>query len=177
MQGIQKTRWRLITVGTHKTFGSVSLIRVTEFCHYLLPEPLHDQKRCAKVLTKEITITEVNITQIPKTELHLPRLQNSWGQHGVCLGPVGPRRAPWTLLSGYYTAGSSWMGCSMRFHKEWLQWGIPGMCGSAYVILVVADALVSHRHQTISHQHPGGRLNKKDGLTRYGNSHVKDKTS
>ena len=25
--------------------------------------------------------------------------------------------------------------------------------------------------------YPGGRLNKKDGLTRYGNSHVKDKTS
>ena len=24
---------------------------------------------------------------------------------------------------------------------------------------------------------PGGRLNKKDGLTRYGNFHVKDKTS
>ena len=24
---------------------------------------------------------------------------------------------------------------------------------------------------------PRGRLNKKDGLTRYGNSHVKDKTS
>ena len=24
---------------------------------------------------------------------------------------------------------------------------------------------------------PGGRLNKKDGLTRYGNSRVKDKTS
>ena len=26
-------------------------------------------------------------------------------------------------------------------------------------------------------QMPGGRLNKKDGLTRYGDSHVKDKTS
>ena len=26
-------------------------------------------------------------------------------------------------------------------------------------------------------EEPGGRLNKKDGLTRYGNSHVKDKTS
>ena len=26
-------------------------------------------------------------------------------------------------------------------------------------------------------QQPGGRLNKKDGLTRYGDSHVKDKTS
>ena len=25
--------------------------------------------------------------------------------------------------------------------------------------------------------HPGDRLNKKDGLTRYGDSHVKDKTS
>ena len=27
------------------------------------------------------------------------------------------------------------------------------------------------------HKRPGGRLNKKDGLTRYGDSHVKDKTS
>ena len=27
------------------------------------------------------------------------------------------------------------------------------------------------------HSEPGGRLNKKDGLTRYGDSHVKDKTS
>ena len=26
-------------------------------------------------------------------------------------------------------------------------------------------------------QLPGGRLNKKDGLARYGDSHVKDKTS
>ena len=26
-------------------------------------------------------------------------------------------------------------------------------------------------------QDTGGRLNKKDGLTRYGDSHVKDKTS
>ena len=29
----------------------------------------------------------------------------------------------------------------------------------------------------IRHSPAGGRLNKKDGLTRYGNSHVKDKTS
>ena len=33
-------------------------------------------------------------------------------------------------------------------------------------------------HRGVSnHQQPGGRLNKKDGLTRYGDSHVKDKTS
>ena len=30
---------------------------------------------------------------------------------------------------------------------------------------------------TITRTRPGGRLNKKDGLTRYGDSHVKDKTS
>ena len=29
----------------------------------------------------------------------------------------------------------------------------------------------------IKHTLSGGRLNKKDGLTRYGDSHVKDKTS
>ena len=29
----------------------------------------------------------------------------------------------------------------------------------------------------VSEGTPGGRLNKKDGLTRYGDSHVKDKTS
>ena len=28
------------------------------------------------------------------------RKQSSWGQHGAHLGPVGPRWAPWTLLSG-----------------------------------------------------------------------------
>ena len=28
----------------------------------------------------------------------------------------------------------------------------------------------------IRNKEPGGRLNKKDGLTKYGDSHVKDKT-
>ena len=31
--------------------------------------------------------------------------------------------------------------------------------------------------QCIDDLHPGGRLNKKDRLTGYGDSHVKDKTS
>ena len=30
---------------------------------------------------------------------------------------------------------------------------------------------------TVVAEPAGGRLNKKDGLTRYGDSHVKDKTS
>ena len=36
------------------------------------------------------------------------------------------------------------------------------------------DSFVSRSNRQI---YPGGRLNKKDGLTRYGDSHVKDKTS
>ena len=37
--------------------------------------------------------------------------------------------------------------------------------------------LTFQTQQGIFNTAPGGRLNKKDGLTRYGDSHVKDKTS
>ena len=36
---------------------------------------------------------------------------------------------------------------------------------------------LSYSFLTEAEKEPWGRLNKKDGLTRYGNSHVKDKTS
>ena len=39
-------------------------------------------------------------------------------------------------------------------------------------LVILMIGLFRFRKQTL-----GGRLNKKDGLTRYGNSHVKDKTS
>ena len=39
----------------------------------------------------------------------------------------------------------------------------------------VKSHLISNQH--FACRRPGGRLNKKDGLTRYGYSHVKDKTS
>ena len=35
----------------------------------------------------------------------------------------------------------------------------------------------NRRYHKLKTLKPGGRLNKKDGLTRYGDSHVKDKTS
>ena len=35
----------------------------------------------------------------------------------------------------------------------------------------------NERHMAYKYRPSGGRLNKKDGLTRYGDSHVKDKTS
>ena len=41
------------------------------------------------------------------------------------------------------------------------------------VIKPAKPCLVCVKRQRLS----GGRLNKKDGLTRYGDSHVKDKTS
>ena len=42
-----------------------------------------------------------------------------------------------------------------------------------YVDIDTNDILIPSLHK----QYLGGHLNKKDGLTRYGNSHVKDKTS
>ena len=39
---------------------------------------------------------------------------------------------------------------------------------------IIHNALYEAR---VGSKSPGGRLNKKDGLTRYGDSHVKDKTS
>ena len=46
--------------------------------------------------------------------------------------------------------------------------GYPRCKVSSYLVLGGSE---------ISGRPPGGRLNKKDGLTRYGDSHVKDKTS
>ena len=43
----------------------------------------------------------------------------------------------------------------------------------AFMMLKVKNLI----HAFIFQLHSGGRLNKKDGLTRYGDSHVKDKTS
>ena len=38
-------------------------------------------------------------------------------------------------------------------------------------------AAIKCKERWVKARMAGGRLNKKDGLTRYGNSHVKDKTS
>ena len=42
---------------------------------------------------------------------------------------------------------------------------------------VGTDPCCDKRSTNVIETDPGGRLNKKDGLTRCGNSHVKDKTS
>ena len=43
-----------------------------------------------------------------------------------------------------------------------------------YEIVAIGTCYNSSRSLGLA---PGGRLNKKDGLTRYGDSHVKDKTA
>ena len=54
-------------------------------------------------------------------------------------------------------------------------------CGiSSVPAIEILRSCMDHSRWNVSRiqkQWPGGRLNKKDGLTRYGNSHVKDKTS
>ena len=43
--------------------------------------------------------------------------------------------------------------------------------------MTIVDKRLQAPTNSIPLKNPGGRLNKKDGLTRYGDSHVKDKTS
>ena len=63
---------------------------------------------------------------------------------------------------------SIWVDLSKHLEKNYIQWTISQTPMTVY-----------HGHKKIKHIQwkSGGRLNKKDGLTRYGNSHVKDKTS
>ena len=47
-------------------------------------------------------------------------------------------------------------------------------CAMVWAFCVKPDF---NKHEKLPERAPGGGLNKKDGLTRYGDSHVKDKTS
>ena len=54
---------------------------------------------------------------------------------------------------------------------------ISGMHNSGVVYIYMHRQKYHEQDNTREYAEPGGRLNKKDGLTRYGDSHVKDKTS
>ena len=57
-----------------------------------------------------------------------------------------------------------------------LKWYTIGLCGALLCgFMTFCDTNIKHEPQRALTS--GGRLNKKDGLTRYGDSHVKDKTS
>ena len=60
----------------------------------------------------------------------------------------------------------------MLMHSKDIHAGV--LLPSPQCFNTVIYTVLKWKHNALS---PGGRLNKKDGLTRYGNSHVKDKTS
>ena len=59
-------------------------------------------------------------------------------------------------------------------HCQLLKFTIRDMFFKAKLASLINSQVLT---ETVLRQKPGGRLNKKDGLTRYGDSHVKDKTS
>ena len=67
--------------------------------------------------------------------------------------------------------------CARLRPKLPFSWEINTHCccwGWQFLVTLTCSYQSSHEFNSLR---PGGRLNKKDGLTRYGNSHVKDKTS
>ena len=65
------------------------------------------------------------------------------------------------------------------FSKHWSVWQMSPQlgCGDLKVLKIAKYLLWRNKRRFNYRGGPGGRLNKKDGLTRYGDSHVKDKTS
>ena len=62
------------------------------------------------------------------------------------------------------------LGESEKYRNDDIEnYHIKGMLQDLWILFVLYSILLCLL--------PGGRLNKKDGLTSYGNSHVKDKTS
>ena len=64
----------------------------------------------------------------------------------------------------------------IQFHAQFPNQPRQIMHSSVYDFLRTRNRSASPRITELENA-PGGRLNKKDGLTRYGDSHVKDKTS
>ena len=74
----------------------------------------------------------------------------------------------WTGLSLVQVMACRLVGANLL---QWLINLVGGqLCDMAYIVPM-------HVKPKFTYLLTGGRLNKKDGLTRYGNSHVKDKTS
>ena len=62
---------------------------------------------------------------------------------------------------------TSYRPLSITVTSYWVQWFFKSPVSRLFTLV----------HERSLKSPPGGCLNKKDGLTRYGNSHVKDKTS
>ena len=75
----------------------------------------------------------------------------------------------------FQTLGT-WSDACVLWQTYWWQWqSVAGRVSKSFCwcFLELITPWYGHFRKSLS----GGRLNKKDGLTRYGDSHVKDKTS
>ena len=113
-------------------------------------------------------ILTTQISLIVACQLHTGALFNKWTSYRKISWSLGAVRSGCkiTVLLWNLT-GSSAVSNFRLIGKVLIQilrlWDLSRSCSKKYYCLV--------------NRGPGGRLNKKDGLTRYGNSHVKDKTS
>ena len=85
----------------------------------------------------------------------------SYSVHIVCL---------YMLYIGFFICADLWN----KWRRIWRE------ASWSYLVRLGDTDFVADNHLVITidcSKGPGGRLNKKDGLTRYGDSHVKDKTS
>ena len=91
---------------------------------------------------------------------------NEW----VGIGPIYRETEGPENVSKSLSACSQW--CMEKPSCMLLSWD-PGSCWEVRLCGTVIETGLVYDLK----KEPGGRLNKKDGLTRYGDSHVKDKTS
>ena len=82
------------------------LFLTTGVCVYTSPQYHGRNSVTAWSVVDVLQVTVVPVprhrenSHLPSLQPKVPRWQGSWGHHGAHLGPVGPRWAPWTLLSG-----------------------------------------------------------------------------
>ena len=131
-----------------------------------------------------------------------PGYQQSWPSYRRILWFL--QQKEWSMHGWYCQPGTYLMPQYGQWHQRWLSDGIMliyfihygGKIFPIYQIAWLHDTMIltylcrnsitnswwfffkvlTMNLPYLNHE-PGGRLNKKDGLTRYGNSHVKDKTS
>ena len=87
-------------------------------------------------------------------------------------GPIDNKPGP-CITNVFATCRKNFSQWHRSFQRKLRSHWLKFLRHVAMTLVIQDPALV----QIMAWRRPGGRLNKKDGLTRYGNSHVKDKTS
>ena len=162
---------------------SISTTQIA-YTEYHLPLPANETCRPTQIAMATILVYYHELTLIAKF-----------------MAQVGPMLAPWTSLSGPVSVSQMKIGQYPILNSVVVTWfenisneNIPPIWPCDFISCTCFTYKLSTNMSTITikmiywklmtgsalcdlFSAPGGRLNKKDGLTRYGDSHVKDKTS